>query len=44
MHSFRGFMEQINFDSIYLLRTGTFLEDLSLGIQFFKGSLLIASM
>ena len=29
MHSVRGYMEQINFDSILLLQTATFLEDLS---------------
>ena len=29
MDSFRGYMEQIIFDRNYLLRTATFLEDLS---------------
>ena len=33
-------MEQIIFDSSYLLRTGYFLEDLSYAFNFFKGSLL----
>ena len=29
MHSYMGYMEQIIFDSSYLLRAATFLEDLS---------------
>ena len=33
-------MEQLTFDSSYLLRTGYFLEDLSYAFKCFKGSLL----
>ena len=35
----RGYMEQIIFDRSNLLRTATFLERATLGIQFFKVSL-----
>ena len=34
-------MEQIMFDSSYLLRTATFLEELSHKFEFFKGSLYL---
>ena len=34
IHSFRSYMEQITFDSSYLLRIATFLEELSLTFVF----------
>ena len=41
IHFFRGYMEQINFDSSYLLRAATFLEERSHAFHFFKDSLFI---
>ena len=41
IHFFRGYMEQINFDSSCLLRAATFLEELSHAFHFFKDSLFI---
>ena len=44
MHTFRDCMEQIIFDTSYLFRTATFLEDLSQAFDFFKGSILISTL
>ena len=41
IYTFRGYMEQIAFDSSDLLRKATFSEDLSLAFDFFNGSLSI---
>ena len=41
IYSFRGYMEQIIFDSSYLLKPTTFLEDLSYAFDLFKDSLFI---
>ena len=38
IHSFRGCMEHIFFNILYLLRAATFLEDLSYAFDFFKDS------
>ena len=34
IHSFKGYMDQIIFDSSYLIRPATFLEDLSYAFVF----------
>ena len=41
IYTFRGYMEQIAFDSSDLLRKATFSEDLTLAFNFFNGSLSI---
>ena len=41
--SLKGYMEQI-FGSRYLLKTATFLEDLSWAFDFFKGSIYISPL
>ena len=43
IHSFRGYMEQIIFDSSYLLRIATFLEELFL-FDIFKSSLFVSPL